>query len=123
MADEGLVVEGAVELDRTLHKLADDLDDLTPADQKAADVLLELAGPHTPRDTGALAASGHVVVDDTGGTVVYDEVYAGVIHYGWPDHNIDPQPWLEHAAEEHTTDLTDVYIDHLTGLVHQVRGI
>lgn len=118
---EGIEVRGGAELDRTLGKLAKDLTDLTDVNTKAAKALLASADP--PRDSGALAASGSATADREGGTVGYDEIYAGVIHNGWPDHNIDAQPWLSEAATEHQTDLVDIYIDHIEDLVGQVHGI
>jgi hypothetical protein len=123
VADQGIVVEGADQLVRTLHEFAADLDDLSPANQKAAQLLLDKAGPRTPRASGALAASGHVEVDASGAAVVYDEVYAGVIHNGWPDHNISPQPWLADTAVDEQPDLVEVYVDHIEDLAHQVHGI
>lgn len=120
MAD-GFVLEGERELDRTLTHAADELvgEDVN---HKAADRLLERANPHTPRDSGDLAASGSTSADAEGGTVTYDEVYAGVIHNGWPDHNIDAQPWLADTVRDQQTDLVDVYVDHIEDLFRQVHG-
>ena len=123
MTNEGIVVYGADELDRTLRVAAGDLADLRPANQKAAETLLEKADSRTPRDSGALASSGSVQADSEGGTVTYDEVYAGVIHNGWPEHNIDAQPWLGEATATNRTDVVDVYVDHVTDLLGHVHGI
>lgn len=123
MAGEAIVVEGADELSRTLSAAAKELGDLSEANQKAAQTLLERADPRTPRDSGALAASGRVVADADGGTVTYGEVYAGVIHNGWADHGIDPQPWLANTAADERTDLVDVYVDHITDVLGHVHGI
>lgn len=116
-------LRGAAELDRTLSNAAHELGDLTPVNEKAAQTLLDKADPRTPRDKGDLAASGGVVADAEGGTVTYDEVYAGVIHNGWADHGIDPQPWLADAAASETTALVDVYVDHISDLLDRVHGI
>lgn len=115
-------LEGAATLARTLDRAADQLVG-TEVNQKAAQTLLDRADPKTPRDSGALAASGSVQADAEGGTVTYDEVYAGVIHNGWPAHNIDAQPWLADTAAQQRTDLVDVYVDHIEGLLKQVHGI
>lgn len=118
---EGLVLEGERELSRTLGHAADELvgEDVN---RKVADRLLERADPHTPREGGALAASGSTSADAEGGTVTYDEVYAGVIHNGWPDHNIDAQPWLADTVRDQQSDLVDVYVDHTEDLLRQVHG-
>lgn len=113
-------LRGADTLERTLRRAADDL--VNPdVNQKAAQSLLDKADP--PRDSGALDASGTVQADAEGGTVTYDEVYAGVIHNGWPDHNIDAQPWLYQAVDQQRTDLADVYVDHIADLLGTVHGI
>lgn len=122
MAGDGIVVEGAAELDRTLTAAADHLVE-TSVNQQAAQALLDKAGPATPRVTGALAASGAVAADADGGTVTYDGVYAGVIHNGWPGHGIEAQPWLADTAASARTDLVDVYAGHITDLLAHVHGI
>ena len=120
MAETGVIVEGVEQLNRTLNALADDLEDLEPANRKAAELLLQRAD--APRDSGALDASGSVEVDSAEGAVVYDAEYAGVIHNGWEERNISPQPWLEDAASQSIDTLTEVYVDHVGDLVHRVRG-
>ncbi|GEP40612.1 hypothetical protein NPS01_42750 [Nocardioides psychrotolerans] len=123
MAGEPIVVEGADELTRTLRAAAKDLDDLGEVNQRAAQTLLEKANPRTPRESGALASSGGVATDGDGATVTYDEVYAGVIHNGWAEHGIDPQPWLAETAAQQESTLVDVYVDHITDVLGRVRGL
>lgn len=121
MTGSQVALEGAETLDRTLTRAAGELVG-SDVNQKAAQTLLDRANPKTPRDSGTLAASGSVEADAEGGTVTYDEVYAGVIHNGWADHNIDAQPWLADAAVAQQSDLVDVYVDHITDLLRQVHG-
>lgn len=117
----GVELQGVADLNASLRQAADHLVD-SEVNTKAAQTLLEKANPKTPRDTGTLAASGSVEADAEGGTVTYDEVYAGVIHNGWPDHNIDAQPWLAETAVDQREDLVDVYVDHIEDLLHRVHG-
>ena len=35
--------------------------------------------------------------------------YAGVIHFGWPAHNIEPQPFLYEALEDKREDVATLY--------------
>lgn len=122
MAETGITVEGAAALNRTLGALADDLEDLTTPNRRAAEVILDRAGPRTPRSSGALAASGRVDAGPDEATVVYDAEYAGVIHNGWSERNIEPQPWLAETFGESTAAVTDVYEDFLVTEVRHVRG-
>lgn len=120
MTDTGVVVGGAERLTRTLGALADDLGDLEPANRKAADQLLAEADPRTPYEGGELAGSAGVVADAVEGAVVYAAEYAGVVHNGWEARNITAQPWLTEAANP--SSLTEVYVEHVTDLVHHVQG-
>lgn len=119
---DDVTVQGADELARSLRVLADVVEDLQEPDQKAGDLLLEKADPRTPRSSGQLAASGRVSVDSSGFAVIYEEVYAGVVHNGWPARNITPQPWLRDTVTEQTTAVGGVYGDYLHDAVARVRG-
>jgi hypothetical protein len=122
MPDTGVTVEGAATFDRTYGAFVDDLKDLTDTNRKAAELVLERADPRTPRSSGALAASGRVDAGPEEAAVTYDAEYAGVIHNGWADHNIDPQPWLAETFAEATTAVTDVYLDDLDAGLRSIRG-
>lgn len=122
MTQGRIEVEGAAELDRTLRRLASDLNDLGPAHEKAGRLLLDRANPRTPRQDGSLAASGRLDVGPTEVSVSYTEVYAGVIHNGSDARNIEPQPWLTETAADTENALEDVYRDHVEDLVDRVRG-
>ena len=122
MPETGIVVDGADTLTRTLGELQRGLEDLTPVNDKAGALLLDRADPRTPRQDGSLASSGRSDAASGEAVVSYTEVYAGVIHNGWPDRNITAQPWLADTADESQTALTDVYVDHVEDLVGHVRG-
>ena len=122
MAEPGIVVEGDEQLVRSLNALAGDLGDLADPHRKAGDLLLARADAKTPRQSGRLAASGRVDAASDETEVVYTEVYAGVIHNGWPDRNITPQPWLAETLGEQTTAVGDVFEDYLEDVVGRVRG-
>lgn len=123
MAGDGIELEGAETFRRTSDDLKRGLENLSPAHDKAGQLLLDRAIPRTPRESGQLASSGRVLAGPEEVTVTFEEVYAAVIHNGWPDRNITAQPWLADTAESSTTSLTDVYVDHVDDLVDHVRGL
>jgi hypothetical protein len=43
--------------------------------------------------------------------------YAGPIHFGWPRHNIKPQPFLYDAADRRINDVVNVYEKRVDALV------
>lgn len=122
MAETGVTVEGAETFKRTAGAFARDLEDLTDTNRRAAELVLDRADAKTPRSSGALAASGRVDAGPDEASVVYDAVYAGVIHNGWDDRNIEPQPWLLETYEEPTAAVTDVYLDDLDAGLSKIRG-
>lgn len=122
MPETGVTVEGAETFKRTAGAFARDLEDLTDTNRRAAELVLEKADPKTPRSSGALAASGRVDAGPDEASVVYDEVYAGVIHNGWDERNIAAQPWLVETFDESTAAVTDVYLDDLDAGLRTIRG-
>ena len=46
--------------------------------------------------------------------------YAGVIHFGWPRHNIEPQPFLYDALDRRSDEVIKLYEDRITDLVHKL---
>lgn len=123
MAGTEVRLEGADTFNRTFGAFVRELDDLTDTNRKAAELVLDKADPQTPRSSGALAASGRVDAGPNEASVVYDEVYAGVIHNGWDDRNIAAQPWLAETFDESTAAVTDVYVDDLDVGLSKIRGV
>jgi hypothetical protein len=116
---EGIQVVGEKDVVRALHGLADATRNLEPAHQRAGQLLLDRATPRTPRESGSLAASGRVSAASDETSLVYDEVYAGPIHNGWPDHNISPQPWLFETVDESQSAVLDVFADYLEDAIRR----
>ena len=75
------------------------LADLSGIHAKAARTVRGTAQPATPRRTGRLAASLRERATPTSGAVASGLVYAPVVHWGWPGHNIEANPWLWNAAK------------------------
>jgi hypothetical protein len=123
VAGTDVTVEGADTFKRTAGAFADDLRDLTDTNRRAAEEVLDRADPRTPRSSGALAASGRVDAGPAEAAVVYDTEYAGVIHNGWEDRNIEAQPWLAETFDESTAAVTGVYVKDIETGLDKIRGV
>jgi hypothetical protein len=123
MAEAGVTLEGADRFNRTYGEFVRDLADLTDTNRRAAEVVLDRADSQTPRSSGALAASGRVDAGPTEAEVVYDAEYAGVIHNGWDERNIEAQPWLAETFDGSTAAVTDVYVHDLDAGLDKIQGV
>lgn len=115
---EGIDVQGEEQVLRVLRRLSDATKNLEPAHQAAGQLLLDRADTKVPRQSGRLAASGRVDVASEETALVYDEVYAGVIHNGWPARNISPQPWLAETVDESPAAVAGVFVNYLEDAIH-----
>lgn len=118
-------VEGARELRRTLARAGHEIDDMVAANAEVSAFVAARAKSAAPRRSGRLASSvrgnkakSSAVVRAGGARVVY----AGVIHYGWARHNIEPQPFLVNTA--HSTELQwrEIYLRNINKALSKVRG-
>lgn len=96
----GVEVKGLRETIRSLERLGVAASDLKGAMTKIGAIVADAGHDLAPTLTGALAASirpgrakNRAVVRAGGASIPY----AGVIHYGWPGHNIEPNPFLTDA--------------------------
>lgn len=48
--------------------------------------------------------------------------YAGPIHWGWPSHNIEPQPWVSAAAEDTQSVWLGMYEKDVQQALNRVKG-
>lgn len=104
---------GAEDVQRALDSLTDAVSDLQAPHQTAGQLLLDRADTKVPRRSDRLAASGRVDAASDETALVYDEVYSGPIHNGWPAHNISPQPWAAEAVDDSADDVLGVFVDYL----------
>lgn len=92
-----VTVEGGPQLRRALGRAADRVDDTRDAHRAAGEAKADEARSLVPVRTGALYGSIRVELDDDGATVTAGSAgvpYARVVQYGWPDRNIEAQPYL-----------------------------
>lgn len=121
MPETAVVVDGLPAFNRSMRQLADHLDHLDEPHKTAGELVLREAQP--PVVSGALKASGSVEATAHETTVVYGEVYSGVVHNGWSDRNIDPQPWLAESFDKNITAVVDVFVDDLNHETAKVKGV
>ena len=102
MSEPGVTVRvmGARELRRALKKAGENMSELRTAHKNAGLTVANAARGRAPRRTGRLDASVKSKPTTTKARVGSNLVYAAPIHWGWPDRNISPNPWLWSAAKE-----------------------
>ena len=90
---------------------AHDLDDLSDANKRAAQIFVEASRAPAPKRTGRLAgATRPAWTKDTAG-FTNPEPYFGPIHYGWPAHHIRGQPFVDEALSNSEDQWLAVYQD------------
>lgn len=117
-----MTLDGADRLQNALGQAQRDLSDLSPVHARAARTVRSSAVSRAPRRTGRLASSQRDSATATEAVVSSNLVYAGVIHYGWPAHNIHPQPWLTETAERTQSQWEQHYWDELDRIVDYCAG-
>ena len=116
-------VDGMRRLRRELKAAGLDLADLREVNLSAARTVAQAAQP--PRRTGRLAGSVRPGASRTAGVVRAGGAlvpYAGPIHWGWPKHNIEPQPFLVDAAARTEPLWVEQYFAELDRVLSNIAG-
>ncbi len=116
-------IRGAKELRRALAHMDDGVQDFTQIGRDAAEVVAQFAKGISPRMDGTLRHSVRTRASKTSASVAAGRKsvpYAGVIHFGWPRHNIEPQPFLYDALDRRSDEVIKLYEDRITDLVHKL---
>ena len=116
-------VKGAKELRAALTRLGEGVSDLKAIHLEAANVVAGQARLYAPVLTGALEGSIRASGTKTRGVVRFGRQgipYAGVIHFGWPAHNISPNPFAYDAMEDKQDEVVRLYEDRVEALVNRV---
>lgn len=119
MAGEAVRIEGASELRRALRDVAGGLADLKDAHREVGQIVADRATTIAPRRSGRLAGSVRAARQASGAIVRAGRSslpYAGVIHFGWPAHNIEPQPFLYDALDDRRNQVIDAYERRINAL-------
>ena len=116
-------VRGAAELRRALGNMEDGVKDLTRVQRDAADIVAQESRGLVPVGDGTLRGSIKSRASKTRSSVAAGRrsvVYAGVIHFGWPRHNIEPQPFLYEALDKRHDEVVKLYEDRVSALVRKL---
>ncbi len=119
-------VDGARQLRASMKAAGHDLSDLNAVNKQTAGMVAQRASGTAPRRSGALAATmrpagTRAAAMVRAGTAAVP--YGPVIHFGWPDRNIEPQPWVYEAAVETEPEWTTFYETAIAAIVDRSRGI
>lgn len=113
-------VQGARELRKALKATDDRLDDLKDLHQRAAEPVASEARALVPVLGGDLKDTIRQDRRAAGAAVIAGRravPYAGVIHFGWPAHGIEPDPFLYDAADHRADDVRKAYVDGVNDLL------
>jgi hypothetical protein len=115
-----VTIDGGPKLARAFDRMSDRLGDLAATHAAAADPVVATARSLVPIVSGALLDTIRRE-DITDGSAVIagsDQVrYAGPIHYGWPDRNIEAQPFLDDAITDEQDAVAAVYDDKVDDII------
>lgn len=121
-----VTVDGLPQLRRQLRQLVGDTADLKAANAAVAQIVAAAATSRAPRRTGRLAgnvrgnrAVGRATVLAGGARVPY----AGPVHWGWPAHRIEPQPFIVDAAQATEPVWLGAYERDVQAAVDKVGGL
>lgn len=109
---ERIQVDGARELRAALKRAGNDASDLKDANRAAGEIVAGAARILVPRRSGRLGDTIRASRAKGSATVTAGKAalpYAGVIHFGWPAHNIEPQPFLYDAVDARRHEVVKAY--------------
>ena len=113
-------MEGVKQVERALQKI--ERAELKQANAEAAQIVATAARQIVPNRSGTLAGTIRSSGQAKSGVVRagFARVpYAGPIHFGWPAHNIAPQPFLYEAADQRVDEVQASYLKALKKLAAQ----
>jgi HK97 gp10 family phage protein len=116
-------ITGLNELRRELRKLSGEgewLKEMRDVNKAAADVIVREAKRRAPHKSGKLAGAIRSTSAGARARVVSGKAavqYARVIEFGWPGHNIEPQPHLYPAVAAKSGEMIEVYMSAVEELL------
>jgi hypothetical protein len=116
-------IQGTTRLALTLAGAAHRLGDMSAPGRAAAGVVAASAAARAPHRTGRLAGSMRGTADDKVATISSGLVYAPVIHFGWPGHNISPNPFGSRALTDTEPVTVRGYLARVDQVLAGVKGV
>jgi hypothetical protein len=98
---EAVVVKGVDEVKSLINKVSNELENNLTLNKELSYELAQKASAMAPRLTGALASTVVGNPSEKKAQILAGSAavpYAGVIEYGWPEKNIQAQPYLRPAV-------------------------
>lgn len=120
-----ITVLGLSRLRRDLRRAGDDLGDLKDANKRAGQVVATEAARRSPRKTGRLSGSGRSSRAAGRASVLFGGArvpYAGPVHWGWPAHHIEANPFIPEAAQATESTWLPAYEADLDKVAHSLDG-
>lgn len=119
----GIQVVGGRELQAALRRAGVEVQDLKDVHLSAAKVVEAAAEDIVPVLTGRARASIRSAGQRGRGVVRagYKRLpYIGPIHFGWPGHNIAPNPFLYEAADKRADEVIDLYERRVKKVIQRI---
>lgn len=113
-------IKGIQDVKSSLDKIESGLKNLTDLNKELGSELSKKASAIAPKLTGALAASiGFTATQDKAQIYAGSNsvVYAGVQEYGWPEKNIQAQPYLRPAVYNNLKTIVNKYEEYVKDIV------
>lgn len=131
MVYQGVKIDGARQLRRTLKDAGDDLNDLKEVNRAAAAIAANRAKTWAPKVSGRLAGTVRSSGTKTAGIVragnnrktASGVPYANPIHWGWPARNIKANPFLSYSAQATEPRWLRLYENYIDKTLSKIRGI
>lgn len=123
-------VEGARELEATMHRAADDVGDLSSAASQSGSQVAQVARGLAPVRSGRLVGTIRAAQPTSARAVTAGGVtaggpgvpYAGPIHWGWAARNIQAQPFLTDALAQTESSVVNTYAEAVGRTVSTIHG-
>lgn len=120
-------IAGERELRRALRGVEGGIEDLKATHLEAAEIVRDAAEPLVPRQSGDLVGTVRAAGQARSAVVRAGKKavpYAGVIHFGWPARDIEPQLYLYDALDDRREQVVEVYQDRVAALTkkHGIAG-
>lgn len=119
----GIQVVGGRELQSALRRAGVEIQDLKDVHLAAAKVVEASAEQIVPVLTGTLQGTIRSAGQRSRGVVragFKRTPYVGPIHFGWPGHNIAPNPFLYEAADKRADEVIDLYERRVKKVIRQI---